>query len=135
MLLIIAGDGIQESAEQLTDFLQRHLGLHFTLAMVEMSLWRDPFEGRVLVQPRVLTKTVQIERAVIRLEQGLATVTASIEPARAPTTSSSTARATTLTSEAFYEALGRQDRRRRRACRPSWRNSSLLASIQTSAAP
>ncbi len=109
MLLMIAGDGIQESAEQLTDFLQRHLGLHFTLAMVEMSLWRDPFEGRVLVQPRVLTKTVQIERAVIRLEQGMASITASIEPAKAPTTSSSTARASTLTSEAFYEALGRQD--------------------------
>jgi len=109
MLLIVAGDGIQESAEQLTDFLQRHLGLHFTLAMVEMSLWRDPFEGRVLVQPRVLTKTVQIERAVIRLEQNGAMATASIEPARAPTTSTSSARATTLTSEAFYEALAAHD--------------------------
>jgi len=106
MLLIIAGDGIQESAEQLTDFLQRHLGLHFTLAMVEMSLWRDPFEGRVLVQPRVLTKTVQIERAVIRLESGVA-----MEPARveAVPATASASRPATLTSQAYYEALAARD--------------------------
>lgn len=107
MLLIVAGDGIQESAEHLTDFLQRHMGLHFTLAMVEMSLWRDPFEGRVLVQPRVLTRTVQIERAVIRLEQGVSMSPVSVEPARAPSASST--RPSTLTSEAFYEALAKQD--------------------------
>jgi len=70
VLLIIAGDGIQESAERLAEFLQRHLGLHFTLAMVEISLWRTPLDGAVFIQPKVLTRTVQIERAVVRLEGG-----------------------------------------------------------------
>ncbi|WP_156367869.1 hypothetical protein [Brevundimonas sp. Leaf363] len=102
MLLIIAGDGIQESAEQLTDFLQRHLGLHFTLAMVEMTLWRDPIGDRVLVQPRVLTKTVQIERAVVRIEQGMSVTPAWVEPLA---TTTGAARTSSLTSEAYYEAL------------------------------
>lgn len=101
MLLIVAGDGIQESAEQLTDFLQRHLGLHFTLAMVEMSIWREPFEGRIIVQPRVLTRTVQIERAVIRLEGGVIMTPAQVVPSPA----TNAGRATTLTSDAYFEAL------------------------------
>lgn len=101
MLLIIAGDGIQESAEQLSDFLQRHVGLHFTLAMVEMSIWREPFQGRVLVQPRLLTRTVQIERAVIRVEGGGGTIAPQVEPAPAAAAS----RPTTLTADAYYETI------------------------------
>lgn len=105
MLLIVAGDGIREGAEQLAEFLQRHLGLHFTLAMVEMALWRLPGEGRVLVQPRVLARTVQIERAVVRLEQGVTIKTAQIEPAAAKA-----GRPTTLTEESYYERLAQSDR-------------------------
>lgn len=103
-LLIIAGDGIQESAEQLADFLQRHVGLHFTLAMVEMSLWRVPETGQVLVQPKVLTRTVQIERAVVRVEEGVAIRPASIQPVAA-----ATAKAVTLSEETFYETLAASD--------------------------
>lgn len=102
MLLIVAGDGIQESAEQLSDFLQRHIGLHFTLAMVEMSIWREPFNGRVLVQPRLLTRTVQIERAVIRLEGGMGS---SITPRVEAAPGAANSRPTTLTSEAYFEAV------------------------------
>jgi hypothetical protein len=103
LLLIVAGDGIQESAEKLAEFLQRHLGLHFTLAMVEISLWRAPTTGAVFVQPKVLARTVQIERAVIRLEGGVAMSTPQIMPA------SPQARLATLTSEDYWEALSALD--------------------------
>lgn len=100
-LLIIAGDGIQEGADQLASFLQRHVGLHFTLSLVEMSMWRSPSDGRVLVQPRILAKTVQIERAVVRVEAGVTVAPVNIEPAKASTT-----KATTVSEDQFYEALG-----------------------------
>lgn len=99
VLIIIAGDGIQENAEDLGGYLQRHVGLHFTLAMVEISLWRSPQGGAVFVQPNVVTRTVQIERAVVRLEQGVALEPARIQPA------SPTARPMTLSGEEFYEGL------------------------------
>jgi hypothetical protein len=101
MVLIIAGDGIQEGTEQLAGFLQRHVGLHFTLSLVEMSLWRSPNDGRVLVQPRILTRTVQIERAVVRVEAGVALSATSIEPSAPKSTGGST-----LTEIEFYEKLG-----------------------------
>lgn len=100
-LLIIAGDGIQEGAEQLASFLQRHMGMHFTLSLVEMSLWRVPGEDRILVQPRVLARTVQIERAVVRVEAGAVVSPVHIEPA-AP----GAVRASTLSETQFYDALG-----------------------------
>lgn len=103
LLLIVAGDGVQESVEKLTAFLQRHVGLHFTLSLVEISLWREPASGQVFVQPKVVTRTVQIERAVVRLEAGLALQVPDISPA------SPTARPQTLSSEQFYDLLGRVD--------------------------
>lgn len=100
-LLLIVGDGIQESVEQLSDYLQRHIGLHFTLSLVELSLWRIPDEQTILVQPRIITRTVQIERAVVRVEEGVAITPA---PMKA---SQPTATPTTLSEETFYERLDR----------------------------
>lgn len=102
-LLLVVGDGIQEGTEQLTDFLQRHIGLHFTLALVELSLWTHPGTGMVLVQPRILARTVQIERAVIRIEGGSGSIVpAALEAARPPTI-----RPATITEEEFFEQLER----------------------------
>lgn len=98
MLLIIAGDGVQEGVEQLAGFLQRHIGLHFTLGLVEMSLWRSTGDGRFLVQPRILARTVQIDRAVIRVETSGAAAT--IEPVAV-----AASKATTLTESQYYEDL------------------------------
>ena len=36
-LLLIAGDGISENVEALTEFLQQHAGMHFTLALVQLQ--------------------------------------------------------------------------------------------------
>ena len=52
-LLLIVGDGIHEGAANIVDFVQRHSGLHFNLAMVEAALYRD-VSNCLIVQPRVL---------------------------------------------------------------------------------
>jgi hypothetical protein len=100
-LLLIAGDGIQESAEQLAEFLQRHVSLQFTLSLVELAVWSLPGDRAVLVQPRILARTVQIERAVIRSDAGPSAPQARITPASPEATPLS------LTEEAFFEGLAR----------------------------
>lgn len=67
-LLLIAGDGIRENMESLAEHVQKHAGLHFTLGLVEMQLFRIPDQNGVLVIPAVITRTTNIERAVIRLD-------------------------------------------------------------------
>lgn len=63
-LLLIIGDGIREGVGKIVDFVQRHSGLHFQLALVEAALYRDS-DGRIVVQPRVLARTEIIERIVV----------------------------------------------------------------------
>ena len=63
-LLLIVGDGIQEGAANIVDFVQRHSGLHFNLAMVEAALYRDS-DDSLIVQPRVLARTEIVQRFVV----------------------------------------------------------------------
>ena len=63
-LLLIIGDGIQEGAANIVDFVQRYSGLHFNLAMVEAALYRDASDS-LIVQPRVLAKTEIVQRFVV----------------------------------------------------------------------
>ena len=63
-LLLIIGDGIREGVENIVDFVQRHSGLHFNLALVELAMYRDGAD-RVIVQPRVLTRTTVVRRVVV----------------------------------------------------------------------
>ena len=69
-LLLIIGDGIQEGAANIVDFVQRYSGLHFNLAMVEAALYRDAANG-LIVQPRVLARTEIVQRFVV--DSGLVT--------------------------------------------------------------
>ena len=63
-LLMIVGDGIREGVENIVDFVQRHSGLRFNLALVEAALYRDRAE-RLIVQPRVLARTEIVRRIVV----------------------------------------------------------------------
>ena len=67
-LLLIIGDGIWEGVESIVDFVQRHSGLHFNLALVEAALYRDNSD-HLIVQPRVLARTEIVHRFVV--ENGL----------------------------------------------------------------
>ena len=62
-LLLIIGDGIREGVENIVNFVQSHSGLHFNLALVEAALYRDT-DNRIIVQPRVLTRTEIVRRVV-----------------------------------------------------------------------
>ena len=63
-LLLIVGDGIREGVEKIVDFVQRHSGLHFNLALVEAALYRDRGD-RLIMQPRVLARTEIVQRFVV----------------------------------------------------------------------
>ncbi len=71
-LLIIAGDGITESARRLGEYLKDQPGLAFELGLLEIADYRfaDPVTGaeRRIVQPRLIAKTQIIDRFVIRSE-------------------------------------------------------------------
>lgn len=99
-LLIVLGDGIHESAETLADYLQEHAGFHFTLGLVEARVHTLPGERGYVVQPRVLARTLNIERGIVRVEDG-ALVVAPV-PAPAAGTGS---RGRPTSDEPLFEAL------------------------------
>lgn len=85
-LLLVVGDGIREGTEGIIQFVARHSGLHFTFGLVEAVGYALP-DGRLLVQPRLLARTVNVERAVVRIENAVATAVAEVvEPEESVTT-------------------------------------------------
>ena len=68
-LLLIVGDGIQEGVENIVDFVQKHSGLHFNLALVESVLYRDA-SGQLFVHPRVLAHTEIVQRFTFEGDAG-----------------------------------------------------------------
>ncbi|MBY8825493.1 hypothetical protein [Sphingomonas colocasiae] len=70
-LLLIVGDGITEGTSRIGEYLNGHANLGFSFGMIEMPHYRftdSEDRERVVVQPRVLVKTTNIERLVIRNE-------------------------------------------------------------------
>jgi hypothetical protein len=71
-LLLIVGDGIAEGTQRIGEYLRRSAGLAFDFGMIEMAQYRfaDPATGteRSIVQPRLIARTVLLERSVIRNE-------------------------------------------------------------------
>lgn len=107
ILLLIVGDGIREGVETLTDYLQDHAGSHFTLGLVEMAVYGlpKPRDG-YLVMPCVLSKTVLIERGVVRIAvDGRITVAPPSLTNRAVTDGAF--RRNSISREEFFETLGR----------------------------
>lgn len=70
-LLLIVGDGIREGVEAIAEYLQAHAGLHFSLGLVELPVFRMG-DGTRLVVPRVLARTNVITRNVIAVPEGFA---------------------------------------------------------------
>ena len=73
MVALVLGDGIRTETEALSDLLQSHAGAHFTFALVELATWQNP-AGDILAVPSTLARTVMIERGIVRVEDGAATV-------------------------------------------------------------
>lgn len=66
-LLLIVGDGIREGAAAITDFLSDVGNMEFTFGLVELAIYKAESE-QLIVQPRVLAKTVIIQRMVVSLK-------------------------------------------------------------------
>jgi len=64
-LLLIVGDGIREEMESLAEFIQVNNQLRFTLALVELQLYR--LEDGLLIMPSVVARTTEITRAVVHV--------------------------------------------------------------------
>ena len=63
-LLLIAGDGIREGLNAITQYLDCNGALHFTFGLIECAIYDAP-DGGHYVHPRVLAKTTNIPRTVI----------------------------------------------------------------------
>jgi hypothetical protein len=66
-LLLIAGDGIREEMERMAEFLQETPQLRFTLALVELQVYRVLGGDDLLTMPLVVGRTSEVERAVVRV--------------------------------------------------------------------
>lgn len=70
LLLLTVGDGIGEGAEAISSYLQDTPRLQFSLAPLELALYqmepRD--EWPLLVQPRLVARTVEVLRAVVHIQ-------------------------------------------------------------------
>jgi hypothetical protein len=108
-LLLIVGNGIRESVERIAEFLQEHAHLNFSFSLVEMAIYDLPPEagGGHLVQPRVIVQTVEVERAIIRIEGGQWSSKA--VSVREETTASSKRR-TKVSEQQFFEDVALQDK-------------------------
>ena len=100
-LLLIVGDGIRENTENIAAFLQKHAGLSFAFGLVEERLFQIPGTQQILVQPRILAKTVEIGRFIVRAETGVVTG----DEDEATTKESEPKEGRTITEEIFIEEV------------------------------
>lgn len=68
-LLLVIGDGIREGVESISKYLQKTPALHFSLALIELNLYRvNANEDYPLyIQPRTIARTAEIERAIVNI--------------------------------------------------------------------
>jgi hypothetical protein len=85
-LLLIVGDGIREGAESIAEFLANAGSLAFSLAMVELSMYTYE-SSDLLVIPRIITKTVELQRYVVEIPRGLKLLEDSEDPSQQSDTS------------------------------------------------
>ncbi len=77
-LLLIVGDGIRSEAELLLGGLDAYARFHFTLALVELAVFKMPNSDAYLVRPRTLAKTETVKRYVfeaVPADQALKSIT------------------------------------------------------------
>lgn len=101
-LLLIVGDGIRESTEELAGYLSRSPQLHFTLALVELRIFQTE-HGRLVI-PQIVTRTREITRAIIRVE-GTQIQQISIDTDIRPKNDALQSKRYTLSEEDFFELL------------------------------
>lgn len=69
MALLIVGDGIRSETRQLAESVSGHPDFQFRLGLIELRLYRLG-SGDLLAIPTTLARTQEIERAIVRIENG-----------------------------------------------------------------
>jgi hypothetical protein len=101
-LLLVVGDGIREGVASMASYLQQTPQLRFTLALVELRVFRSG-DGSRLVVPSVVTRTSEVVRAVVDVKVAPeARVSVEVEVPRDDSTQSRGK----LTQQQFFEELG-----------------------------
>jgi hypothetical protein len=96
-VILVVGDGIRTEAEALLEGLHAHARFGFTLALVELSVFRMPEpDQRLLVRPRTLAKTQIVRRTVVEVSERGTVIASKEEKLVAPET---------LSSDAFWQEL------------------------------
>ena len=108
-LLLVVGDGIREGVERIADYLKQSAGIRFTFGLVELAIFDMPdgSAGGIIVEPRVLARTFEIERAIVRLAD--AGVVVEDPPSTGPPSPDGGGRRTPITERGFYEQIERID--------------------------
>jgi hypothetical protein len=109
-LLLIVGDGIRESVEDMVEYLSQSPQLYFTLSLIELQVFNfNKEDNSFVVIPQIVTRTKEITRAIIRVEgSNTENVKINVETdlgAKTPKTDKSNALKLTITAEDFYEQL------------------------------
>ena len=108
-LLLVVGDGIREGVERIADYLKQSAGIRFTFGLVELAIFDMPdgAASGIIVEPRVLARTFEIERAVVRLAD--AGVVVEDPPPPGPPSPDGGGHRTPITEREFYEQIERID--------------------------
>ena len=109
-LLLVVGDGIREGVERIADYLKQSAGIRFTFGLVELAIFDMPdgAAGGIIVEPRVLARTFEIERAVVRLAD--AGVVVEDPPSTGSPSSDGGGHKRPITEREFYEQIERIDK-------------------------
>ena len=108
-LLLVVGDGIREGVERIADYLKQSAGIQFTFGLVELAIFDMPdgSTSGIIVEPRVLARTFEIERAIVRLADSGMVV--EHPPSTGPPSPAPGGRRRPITEREFYEQIGRID--------------------------
>jgi hypothetical protein len=109
-LLLIVGDGIRESVEDMVEYLSQSPQLYFTLALVELQVFDvDQINNSLLIIPQLVTRTKEITRAIVKVETSQMTdLKITIETDLGTETGKEqlqTLKRLTITAEDFFEQL------------------------------
>lgn len=106
LLLLIVGDGIRESVEDMVEYLSNTPQVQFTLGLVELQVYKNPnIENDLIVIPNLITRTKEITRAIIKIENSTTNNLINVETDFKEVKPKSQATRSTITEDDFFEQL------------------------------
>jgi hypothetical protein len=106
-LLLIVGDGIRESVEDMVDYLSQTPQLYFTLSLIELQVYMHNIENdSFLVVPNIIMRTKDVIRSVIKVENKCKDdVSVIIENFKEDENGTKGPKRFTITEEEYFEQL------------------------------